>query len=1148
MTTSATVTEYYQKIIQRDPTASELSSKVAEIDSNSQTLVQFRDELINSTEAQQYVFPVARIYQAVFGREPDAAGFDVNVDALRGDLELVQLANAFVASEEFLNRFGTRDVTDDYIEALYQNVLGRASDAAGKAGWLASGRSAAEILIGFSESPEFQNNYNPSVVNFLQAAASGAKDAPGGDLGFTDDDGKVGISTVELLREEDGEFIPPTAQSADLINLNAFRSTQAFQGIDGSGQTVVVIDTGIDLNHAAFGPDANGDGISDRIVYSQDFSSDGDGTADDVQGHGSNVASIVASSAAGYTGVAPGANIIALQALSNTGRGSNGDIEKALQWVVQNAATYNITAVNMSLGNGTNVNSESSNPSGYADELAALNNLGVIVVAAAGNDYYDYQVEGASDLAADPNTIAVGAVWDANVGKVSFRSGAEDTTTGADRLTSFSQRSDDLATILAPGAFITGAAPGGGTSSQGGTSQAAPHVAGIAALAQQLAQQTIGRRLTPQEFESLLVQSGDTVFDGDDEDNNVTNSNTNYKRVDVLDLGNAILALGGGATPTPSTDSIPGDVTSTSALTIGQDFLSTIDFRYDVDYIRVSLTAGQSYTFDLLGLPSNVGTLGDPTLTLRDSNNIALSFNDDGGNGLESQITYTPMTSGTYFLDVKAYSTQTGSYVLRGSSAGGVQTEVPGDASTGFSISAGQTISGTLDFDRDTDWYRVNFTAGTTYQLDLKGAPSGAGTIIDPLVRIYNSNGVLQDSDDDGGTGLESLLQYTPTVSGTYYISAESFRTSDQGSYALSLATAGNTSADIAGDSSTTASIAAGGTTTSDLNPAGDTDWFAFTVTAGSEYVIDLVGVGSGELSDPLVRVMTASGTELAANDDGGTGLDSQLTYQATTAGTVYISAESYANSGSGDYQLSVAQTRAGSSDIPGDTSTTVTLTNNTPVDNSLEIVGDSDWFRFDVTAGTQYTISLEGIGANELSDPLLRVYNASGTQLASNDDGGTGLDSLLTYTPTSSGTVYIAAESFADAYTGDYRVLVSGGISSVDIPGDTSTTETLALGVTKISVLDPTGDVDAFRIDLNQGQNYTFSLSGTGGTSELADPLVALYDSSGSLIASDDDSGTGLDSLLAHQASYSGLHYVTVTGVDFFTNSDTGQYALLVV
>ena len=173
------------------------------------------------------------------------------------------------------------------------------------------------------------------------------------------------------------------------LGMGPFRESE-FSSYQGEGYTVVVIDTGIDLDHSAFGPDSNGDGISDRILYSQDFSSDGDGTADDVNGHGSNVASIIGSSDGQYLGVAPKVNLIALQGLSNSGGGSTSSAEEALQWVIENAENYNIVAVNMSLGEGNNSNKFEDHDA-YHDELSIIKSKGIVTVVAAGNDYYKYQ-------------------------------------------------------------------------------------------------------------------------------------------------------------------------------------------------------------------------------------------------------------------------------------------------------------------------------------------------------------------------------------------------------------------------------------------------------------------------------------------------------------------------------------------------------------------------------------------------------------------------------------------------------------------------------------------------------------------------------------------------------------------------------------
>lgn len=335
-----------------------------------------------------------------------------------------------------------------------------------------------------------------------------------------------------------------TADSGPLINLDDFQSDPRFTGVDGSGYAAVVLDTGIDLDHPFFGPDATLDGVADRIVYNQDFTG-ADSNAQDVNGHGSNVSSIVASQDATYPGVAPGVDIIHLQVLDDAGFGNFGDVEAALQWVVANAATYNIVTVNMSLSDGSNRQVEAGDY-GLDDELAALAALDVVVVSAAGNSFYsNASVPGVSYPAADPNSLAVSAVWDGNNGgPFQWGTGAIDYTTDADRLTSFSQRHPLLTDVLAPGALITGADAVGGVATYAGTSQAAPHIAGVAVLAQQLADAAMGRRLTNQEFADLLQDTAVVVNDGDDENDNVINTGADYFRVDMFALAEAIEALG----------------------------------------------------------------------------------------------------------------------------------------------------------------------------------------------------------------------------------------------------------------------------------------------------------------------------------------------------------------------------------------------------------------------------------------------------------------------------------------------------------------------------------------------------------------------------------------------------------------------------
>ncbi len=324
-----------------------------------------------------------------------------------------------------------------------------------------------------------------------------------------------------------------------LIGLDALRSDARFADLDGSGLSVVVIDTGIDSDHAFFGPDADGDGVADRIVFQYDFA-DGDADAGDVAGHGSHVSSIIASQDSAYPGVAPGADVIHLKVFSDSGRGNFAYLEQALQWVIRNVDAYRIAAVNLSLGDGQNW-AQAVSLYGVADELAALDALGVITVSAAGNSFAIYGGrEGLAYQAADPHSLAVGAVWDGERGWQTFGAYGTDYTTAADRITSFSQRDARDLDALAPGALITAANATGGVATMRGTSMAAPYVTGAAVLAQQLSLQQHGRRLSLAQFRNLLQASEAAVVDGDDEDDNVPNTGHTFFRLNLPALADAV--------------------------------------------------------------------------------------------------------------------------------------------------------------------------------------------------------------------------------------------------------------------------------------------------------------------------------------------------------------------------------------------------------------------------------------------------------------------------------------------------------------------------------------------------------------------------------------------------------------------------------
>jgi subtilisin family serine protease len=327
--------------------------------------------------------------------------------------------------------------------------------------------------------------------------------------------------------------IVQVGRAGQVMGIDTLRSR--YPGIDGSGYTVAVIDTGVDYTHPA---------LRGRYVGGYDFVNDDSDPMDDY-GHGTHVAGIVASSDATYGGIAPGANIVSLKVLSASGSGSWGDIESALQWCVNHREQYNIVAVNMSLG----TSSVYAQPitSLLSEELLALRGAGVVNVCSSGNGFADNDSLGGGVVypAADPNTISVGAVWAGNFGRTDWSSGAIDYSSDIDRIVSFTDRHPQMLDILAPGAWITSCSAdwedGSDWVSMSGTSMASPMIAGTSILLREAIETWWDPDHWPDDDQwqetilGILQATGQGLLDGDDEDDNVQNlDGEEFQRANLL--------------------------------------------------------------------------------------------------------------------------------------------------------------------------------------------------------------------------------------------------------------------------------------------------------------------------------------------------------------------------------------------------------------------------------------------------------------------------------------------------------------------------------------------------------------------------------------------------------------------------------------
>jgi Ca2+-binding RTX toxin-like protein len=114
---------------------------------------------------------VFRLYQATLDRAPDLAGFLGWTGQLGSGTPFLTAIEGFTGSREFTNTYGA--VSDaGFVELLYQNVLGRAADAAGLADWIArlgGGDSRAQVVEGFAQSREFIRGTAADVTDWIRA-------------------------------------------------------------------------------------------------------------------------------------------------------------------------------------------------------------------------------------------------------------------------------------------------------------------------------------------------------------------------------------------------------------------------------------------------------------------------------------------------------------------------------------------------------------------------------------------------------------------------------------------------------------------------------------------------------------------------------------------------------------------------------------------------------------------------------------------------------------------------------------------------------------------------------------------------------------------------------------------------------------------
>jgi subtilisin len=335
--------------------------------------------------------------------------------------------------------------------------------------------------------------------------------------------------------EEDVVGEAALAESIPIVGANTAWSA----GYTGSGQTVAILDTGVDKNHTFLSPrvvseacyssnNTSSTSVCPGGVTESTASNSGLNCPTTVNGcaHGTNVAGIAAGKGTSFSGVAKDANIIAIQIFSrfegtaNCGSSTpcalywNSDLIKGLERVLTLSSTMNnIVAVNLSLQSANDFSSNCD--ASFVALKAAIDNLrssGIATIVCAGNHS---NTNGISAPSCISTSISVGSTDDGSLG-----------TTG-DAVSSFSNSAPFLH-LLAPGRWINSSIPGNLYQNYSGTSMATPHVVGaFAILRQRKPSATVNQIL------NALISTGQPITD--------TRNGIVKPRIRI---GNAVQAIG----------------------------------------------------------------------------------------------------------------------------------------------------------------------------------------------------------------------------------------------------------------------------------------------------------------------------------------------------------------------------------------------------------------------------------------------------------------------------------------------------------------------------------------------------------------------------------------------------------------------------
>jgi Ca2+-binding RTX toxin-like protein/subtilisin-like proprotein convertase family protein len=537
---------------------------------------------------------------------------------------------------------------------------------------------------------------------------------------------------------------------------------------------------------------------------------------------------------------------------------------------------------------------------------------------------------------------------------------------------------------------------------------------------------------------------------------------------------------------------------------------------------------------------------------------------------------FAPTVSGTYYLEASANDERgMGSYQVSAVQRDLPPDDVPGDLSTRVVLTPGDSFSGQLLTHNDQDWFSIQLSGQQSYVFRVRGAESGYGSLLDPVLEIRAGDGTLLQTIDNGLISHEPAVSFTPIASGTYYLAVKAANgQTDTGSYTLmtrapddhsdTLPNATVLARDVATAGSIQWSYGAFGVRAYDaigIATDADEDWFQFTAGANEVLSLAVTPTAGSSLSRALVEVVDATGRMFALGDGLETNNGSATaTFKAGAAGTYYARVIDGAGA-TGAYTVRLGAGDASDEDAAGAVS--LGFVSNGAVTQAqavakIGLAGDTDHFTVDLQAGHQYRFETLAVRDGAQAPITSAAMSLSFTPTGGVAQGVAAVQSVAqpslfdsaAFTATTGGRMSILVNPLDATQTGQYQVRVVdlGGSSADDRPDQAASYNDVTHGVLAVNEgakgqIGSATDTDLFAITLTSGNLYDFSVKGFGdGLGTLAQPALRLLDATGALVTVASFDGSTGRADMAVSVFDSGRYYLAVAAVDAPGNLGTYQ------